>query len=366
MPTFPDMIQAGLRAANVFGAPMIQPSIVSDDPFRGGITGTLPPPQMDPLERFRQVIDAMPQREEPSTLRRILAAAGSMGAGLAGADNPAAFADQILNSKYNRQMQDWSTKFGAESKLADAEMGFGRQARMQQDAETRAADLQRKIELDKSNTEIKVADLERKAKAAEEQAALAQKRIDLATANAADLKEHRDLERSARDARFEADHALAEARLAELRNQHELENIRREKEFEREMKDREARTAAVTNKQEADTPNETKTRQYNKAREAYNTKPEWRKWIDLGDPGTNDFKINMPNLSWKIGTQPEEQAMYNDMVKFIYGNDQVPQPTGGLANTTAMVDVINPAGKHVRIKSTDLERALASGYKRIQ
>lgn len=73
-----------------------------------------------------------------------------------------------------------------------------------------------------------------------------------------------------------------------------------------------------------ETPTQRKVREYNRAREAHNTHPEWQKWIKLGDPGTNDFKIEEPPSYWFKQVTPAEKKSYEDMVKFIYNTSGVP------------------------------------------
>ncbi len=87
-------------------------------------------------------------------------------------------------------------------------------------------------------------------------------------------------------------------------------------------------------------PSQIKTQQYNKAREAYNSHPEWQQFIKLGDPGSNDFKLEAPGTSLfgMRKTGPADQE-YQKMKDFIYATDQISpasshQPASFPATTT--------------------------------
>lgn len=80
-------------------------------------------------------------------------------------------------------------------------------------------------------------------------------------------------------------------------------------------------------------PTQTKVRQYNQARTAYNEHPEWQKWIALDRPGSNDFQLKPPSTGW-FSSGPE-MSEYKRMFQFIYGRpmDQEDMTTPESTNT---------------------------------
>ncbi len=76
-------------------------------------------------------------------------------------------------------------------------------------------------------------------------------------------------------------------------------------------------------------PTQTKVRQYNSAREIFNTRPDLAKHIKLG-PGTNEFRIAQPGKNWfGTATGPTEEQVA-EIETAIYGapiSQVVPQPT---------------------------------------
>lgn len=77
------------------------------------------------------------------------------------------------------------------------------------------------------------------------------------------------------------------------------------------------RTGGVEGEESA---TQTKVKQYNRAREALNTHPEWNKFITLGAPGTNDFKVKPPARGFlSSGPTPEIHKAINE---FIYGKSK--------------------------------------------
>lgn len=87
-----------------------------------------------------------------------------------------------------------------------------------------------------------------------------------------------------------------------------------------------------------ETPTQTRVRQFNAARELYNTRPDLRQFIKLGTPGANDFSIVPPSKGFfgPSGPTNEQLAEINNA---IYGNPagaemapvsaHTPTPTGG-------------------------------------
>lgn len=77
-------------------------------------------------------------------------------------------------------------------------------------------------------------------------------------------------------------------------------------------------------------PTQTRVRQFNSARELFNTNPELRQFIKIGNPGSQDFEVTPPNPSAYFqsnrGPTPEQYKKIQDT---IYGSDAVAigQPT---------------------------------------
>lgn len=102
-------------------------------------------------------------------------------------------------------------------------------------------------------------------------------------------------------------------------------------------------------------PTQTRVRQFNKAREILNSRPDLAPFIKIGTPGANDFTITKHGKNFFGSTGPSP-AQYDEMVKIIYGDTvsstktppapagwkYVPKQGGGW---TAIPDTSNPAPK---------------------
>lgn len=73
-----------------------------------------------------------------------------------------------------------------------------------------------------------------------------------------------------------------------------------------------------------ESPTQTRVRQFNIARELYNTRPDLRPFIKLGNPGANDFTVQPP-VEGFFGHRGPSQALYEEAKNKIYG-DSAPQP----------------------------------------
>lgn len=85
-----------------------------------------------------------------------------------------------------------------------------------------------------------------------------------------------------------------------------------------------------------ETPTQTRVRQFNTARELYNTRPDLRPFIKLGNPGSNDFTVTPPSdtnfFGYKSHSGPS-QTLYEEARDKIYGNTIV-APVSSHAPTT--------------------------------
>lgn len=101
-------------------------------------------------------------------------------------------------------------------------------------------------------------------------------------------------------------------------------------------------------------PTQTRVRQFNKARQAYNEHPEWQKWIKLDNPGNSDFTIKPPSTSmWNSGPEKDE---YTKMYQYIYGTN----PTAPTGNTPAIQEPANVMRKTQTNTQTGAKRTLIS------
>ncbi len=71
----------------------------------------------------------------------------------------------------------------------------------------------------------------------------------------------------------------------------------------------------------AETPSQTLLREYDAARELYNTRPDLRKWIKLGSPGPRDFQIAQAGQKdWFGNPKGPSQKEADEMKAAIYGD----------------------------------------------
>lgn len=70
-----------------------------------------------------------------------------------------------------------------------------------------------------------------------------------------------------------------------------------------------------------ETASQTRVRQFNAARELYNTKPELRQFIKLGSPGSSDFTITPPGKGFFGGDTGPNAIQYKQIQDAIYGGN---------------------------------------------
>lgn len=92
-------------------------------------------------------------------------------------------------------------------------------------------------------------------------------------------------------------------------------------------------------------PTQTRVDQFNRAREVMNTIPELAKWIKLGTPGSNDFKVTPPGEERWWGSSGPTKAQYDLINKIIYGSSQQ-APTPAHTPTT-------PGTGTIKVKTKD-------------
>lgn len=96
-------------------------------------------------------------------------------------------------------------------------------------------------------------------------------------------------------------------------------------------------TAGVGGGTKAELPTQTRVRQYNAARELYNTRPDLRPFLKFGSPGTNDFQVAPPGKNFfgnPSGPTPEQ---YKTLQDTIYGKSEMmpSHKQGGTTQPTA-------------------------------
>lgn len=70
-------------------------------------------------------------------------------------------------------------------------------------------------------------------------------------------------------------------------------------------------------------PTQTRVRQFNAAREILNSRPDLRQFIQIGNPGSQDFTITPPNPSaWTQAGRGPTQQQYEEIQRLIYGDNQ--------------------------------------------
>ena len=103
---------------------------------------------------------------------------------------------------------------------------------------------------------------------------------------------------------------------------------------------RETRATPAGGTGKAELPTQTRIRQFNAAREIMNSRPDLAKFIKLGTPGANDFKVTPPGQNfWGEPNGPsKEQA--NEINRLIYGTGT----TASHAPTSAAKPPVAPPG----------------------
>lgn len=89
--------------------------------------------------------------------------------------------------------------------------------------------------------------------------------------------------------------------------------------------------------------------------------PEWARYIQI-DPVTGNFLGIKPPSTGLFGLGSPDPEVYDKIRQAIYGETTAPTQTP--PKPDELVDVINPQGKPVRIRKSQLDQALKQGYKR--
>lgn len=293
-------------------------------------------PDDDMEKRMEAMLNEFPEREKPGWLRRIGAAIVTSQHGL-----PAGQA--FFDKPYNQKLKAWQDKFEPTYKAA----GLERQGNVNERTlayQTISAELKEEAERNRAENN------EEKRKIAQQRANVYDfksrpenqtKRIvspkgGFVTAISGDGKAEivrdsmgqpiptgtlteEDLQNLQHENRSAEIAQRGDIRDAQIERQGEItsEHITERGEQSRATK------RVTTREGRAELPTQTRVRLFNAAKQLANTKPQWKKWIKFGNPGTNDFDVTPPGVNfWGSPTGPTQQE-YDEINNFIYGAAQM-------------------------------------------
>lgn len=375
-------LQTQMRLQNMFGAPdftvgnalpdsgptalsappIVQPMDTGQDPYKNISFGdtnfkpaVAPPPQSpddtdmgfdagarmkelysphtQAIDKFNQLINQYPNRADykPSMLRKIAAGLASFGRG-----GPAMSA-QIMTAPWDAALADWQNKIKPTAEAANMERFQNTNERtmayqtVANELKQRSQDLKEKN--DATNAQIKehrAAVYEFKAmhpgmklvftKGGNVQAMdpITGKLMDtgVPTGSMTEL-DKLNLQEQNTLTNIDAKETAGE-KLEGVKQTGRLQSIAARTEGTlRAVRERNARTGAGS---KPETPTQTRVRQFNAARELYNTRPELRGFIKLGRPGSNDFVVTPPNPSAFFSSNRGPSAQqYKEIQDKVYG-----------------------------------------------
>lgn len=311
-------------------------------------------PEHSGIDRMNSMLTSMPERNHPGMMRKIF---GGIAQGLGG--GPEAY-ENIAYAPYHREMADWQAKYKPISELADAERNINTSNRQfatsvmgQRNTERRLAETERnnlaKNENDRKKTEISQQNAATQRFKAEHPNAhiTTNKAGQLIAVDRTTGEAHKVLDESGAPVlsgnlsndmkaqlqltnaltRIEAEEDSFEQREAvRQKNRESLANLTHDNRLTEITKRADVRTD-----DDSDNPNKVKVDQYNRAQKAFNSHPEWQKWINLQDPGTNTFTLKTPddlapsNFFGMRDTSSQQQQNINeyaDILGEIYGPER--------------------------------------------
>jgi hypothetical protein len=296
-------------------------------------------PENRATDMFMDLMEHVPQRGQPGKLRSIAATMTALGQG--GTDA----GEKVLNAPFHREIGDFKLKADLLKDLAGAERAGNVNERMLLTSLLR-----------QENQDANLAVRER-AQAEKEKAGEATRELQRIRGRMAEIRESKTLG-DAQKAALIAQYAQDLARLrGEIGSRQigergeidlELEAARQAGDIETQRVIGEERRKTIGFEEgykavRGELPTQTKVRQYNIAREIYNSDPEARRFIKLGNPGTNDFQIT-PRNAWTNAGDEANLIKYDDYVRRIYAAAPAaapPPPPGGAKPAPAVggVDV---------------------------
>ena len=292
--------------------PGMMPEIQPEEPFI---------PEHVASDRVNAMLGNMPERQAPGALNRI----GSMMAGIAHGPNAQ---QAFLNAPYEREMSTFQDKFKPTLDAANLERFSNVNERT-----LRAQDLRQK------NSD-KTAELAGRKQTETERNNRESTRIREITAKASDFKA-----RNPNHVMKEDDNGfivavnpqdnsteyltdpqgnriksseLPEATKINMQIKGRLDAIAASGKEARITKAAPKAAGSGTTAKKDELPTQTRIRQFNKAREALNSHPEWAKFIKIGAPGSNDFEIIPPSPGAWFNKGPSDTD-YQTINEFVYG-----------------------------------------------
>lgn len=321
----------------------------------GARMGQLYTPHTAAMDRMSQMIDQYPKREDykPSVMRRIGAALTMFGRG-----GPN-MAEQVMDKPFSEALTDWQNRMKPMETAAGIERYQNTNERMAA-YQTVANELrQRAQDLKAKNDTENAAIREHRANIYEYKALhpgmkLAFPKggnvmaIDSGTGETHDtgIPTGSMTELDKMNLQYEEQMKEIGARGAEQRKTEGVkEGFRQSDIAARGTQARETKrvvSGAGGKGEKPETPTQTRVRQFNAARELYNSRPELRPFIKLGTPSNNDFTISPPGESRIWGHTGPTSDQYQEIQNKIYGNKVAPT-----ASHTAATAPTAPAGRVV-------------------
>lgn len=319
-------------------------------------------PESGASERFNRMIDEAPVRNKPGWLRSIAAGLTNYAAG------PQA-ADAVAFGDFGRRQEDWKTKIGPAREAATLE----RQSNINERTlamQTISAELREQAQRHKEANDTQRADIaqqranvyEYKARNPNLQFNFTGPTVKIADPSTGELK----------DTGIPTGN-ISEADKLMLQQENTLEAIgatgretrtTQEAGHEQDMDEilargEEARTTKSTPSGSAsgkdELPTQTRVRQFNAARELYNSNPELSQFIKVGAPGSNDFQVTLPSEHRLWGHQGPTAEQHKQITDAIYG--------GALTRQVPKTDTPPPAGQQPQVL-TKTQTNNATGEKR--
>lgn len=304
-------------------------------------------PETGATDRFNRMIEERPERNNPGMLRRIASIAAGILAG------PEAF-DMSMYGNYNNKMRDWKEGLDPAYKAATLE----RQSNVNERTlamQTISAQLREDAQKAKEMNDTRRADIsQQRADVYEFKAKNPNLRIDFSGPEviAIDPQTGQRAPITDLDGKPIQTGNMSEADKLAFQRETTMSGIAargdearttQKEGHEQDMDEilargKEARTTKSTPSGSAtgkdELPTQTRVRQFNAARELYNSNPELRPFIRLGNPGSNDFQITPPSEHRLWGKQGPSDEQYKQINAAIYEGALTRQATPPPKDTT--------------------------------
>jgi hypothetical protein len=280
-----DVPFANLRLQNMIGpSNPISSSMTSSNPMMGN---EVTPPEISHkyTDIYDQLIGQMPHEDKPSVLRKIVASMAGFGGG------PKA-ADEVLSEPHNKAMGEWKTKLDVTKPLLDAEKSSNLNERYMYSSRLGADTANRRLAETQRNNNLVNEDRDYANQIKEMVARGGQLDVDELTGKSFIVyKDGRQVPIDVNKVpklqleQMKADAAMERARVI-------------------------ASTPRVTISQGTTTtekpssevlPTQQKAGKYLAAQNMFNQHPEWQSYIQLADPGTNEYSVEPPKKSGIFG-----------------------------------------------------------------